>query len=144
MTRSTPLPPSASQREAVQARLARRWLAPLDAAALPHDIEQRLRFARDRALAEAAGQRRRLAAATGVVGMSNGVAALTGPAWWQRVASALPLFVLVAGLLAIQQLKSSGQIDAAAEIDAILLADELPPAAYTDPGFAEFLKGPPE
>ena len=144
MTRSTSLPPSASLRDAVQARLARRWLAPLDAAALPHDIEQRLRFARDRAMAEAAAQRRRVAAPTAGVGLSNGAAALTGPAWWQRLASALPLLVLVAGLVAIQQLKNAGQIDAAAEIDAILLADELPPAAYTDPGFAEFLKGPPE
>lgn len=144
MTRSTPLSPSASEREAVQAGLARRWLAPLDASALPHDIEQRLRFARDRAVAEAAAQRRRLAVATGVVGLSHGTAALTGPAWWQRLASTLPLLVLVAGLLAIPQLKNAGQIDAAAEIDAILLADELPPAAYTDPGFAEFLKGPPQ
>ena len=28
----------------------------------------------------------------------------------------------------------------AAEVDAALLTDDLPPAAYTDPGFAQFLK----
>jgi hypothetical protein len=27
-----------------------------------------------------------------------------------------------------------------AEIDSAILADDLPPAAYTDPGFAQFLK----
>jgi hypothetical protein len=32
---------------------------------------------------------------------------------------------------------------AAAEIDAQLLSDTLPPAAYSDPGFAEFLKNNP-
>jgi hypothetical protein len=35
------------------------------------------------------------------------------------------------------------QVDAAAEIDAALLADDLPPAAYSDPGFLAFLKNPP-
>jgi hypothetical protein len=34
------------------------------------------------------------------------------------------------------------QISATAEIDAALLGDELPPAAYTDPGFSEFLVTP--
>jgi hypothetical protein len=27
-----------------------------------------------------------------------------------------------------------------AEVDAALLADDLPPAAYSDPGFVQFLK----
>jgi hypothetical protein len=34
------------------------------------------------------------------------------------------------------------QIQAAAEVDAVLLADDLPPEAYADPGFGEFLKLP--
>jgi len=53
--------------------------------------------------------------------------------------SALPLVVLLAGLVLIQQHHDSEQISAAAEIDSALLADELPPAAYGDPGFSEFL-----
>ena len=32
----------------------------------------------------------------------------------------------------------------AAEIDALLLSDDLPPGAYADPGFVEFLKKPRE
>ena len=37
---------------------------------------------------------------------------------------------------------SNEQIAAAAEIDADLLTDSVPPAAYNDPGFLEFLKSP--
>jgi hypothetical protein len=55
----------------------------------------------------------------------------------------LPLIVLVAGLLLIQERMAFEQVEAAAEIDAVLLADDLPPEAYTDPGFGEFLKSSP-
>lgn len=54
-----------------------------------------------------------------------------------------PLIVLVAGLLAIEQWTMREQALAAAEIDATLLSDTLPPAAYSDPGFGEFLRSPP-
>jgi Protein of unknown function (DUF3619) len=33
---------------------------------------------------------------------------------------------------------------AAAEIDAQLLSDSLPPTAYSDPGFAEYLRSTPQ
>jgi hypothetical protein len=52
----------------------------------------------------------------------------------------LPLAVLVYGLVAIERAHDRAQIAAAAEVDAALLSDDLPPAAYTDPGFAEYLK----
>jgi hypothetical protein len=55
----------------------------------------------------------------------------------------LPLVVLVAGLVAIDQWSTREQVLAAAEIDSQLLADDLPPDAYGDPGFAEFLRSPP-
>jgi len=35
------------------------------------------------------------------------------------------------------------QVHAAAEVDSQLLADALPPSAYTDPGFAEYLRSTP-
>ena len=76
-----------------------------------------------------------------------GVATLGGSSpergrWWLRLGSLLPLLLLVAGLLLIGHLHEQSQISAAAEIDADLLADDLPPGAYTDAGFAEFLKAP--
>jgi hypothetical protein len=55
----------------------------------------------------------------------------------------MPLAVLVAGLVLIQLWSDREQVLAAAEIDSVLLADDLPPAAWTDPGFREYLKAPP-
>jgi hypothetical protein len=56
------------------------------------------------------------------------------------VASFVPALALTLGLIAIDKLNLTQRIEAAAEIDAALLADDLPPSAYADPGFAEFLK----
>jgi hypothetical protein len=44
------------------------------------------------------------------------------------------------GFVAIQDTLMEHQIQAAAEVDAALLSDDLPPQAYADPGFAEFLR----
>ena len=41
-----------------------------------------------------------------------------------------------------QHLHEQAEIRAAAEIDAALLADDLPPEAYGDPGFGAYLKQP--
>lgn len=133
-TLPSPLPPPES-------RFARRVARHLDAAgeALPHDISQRLRFAREQALRAArVAAIRQAQAATAT--LRDGTMALRGLPWPWRVASWLPLVVLLGGLYLIGQVHRSQQIHAAAEVDAVLLADELPPAAYTDPGFAEYLK----
>jgi hypothetical protein len=126
--------------EALEARLALRLAAGLDEVAdnVPHDIEQRLRVAREQAVARS---RERRAGAAPVSVSAGGAAALGG--WWMRLASVLPLLLLVGGLVAISQEAVQEQVDAAAEIDAALLADDLPPAAYSDPGFLAFLKNPP-
>jgi hypothetical protein len=112
---------------------------------LPHDITERLRFSRERALNLALAQRRAAALQTSSapVVLTNGRSAVLGggpPSVWLRLASALPLLVLVFGLLFIQQHHDLQQIATAAEIDSALLADTLPPAAYNDPGFSEFLR----
>ncbi len=109
------------------------------AQALPHDISERLRFSRERALAS----RRAAAVLTAApVVVSYGRAAALGspPSLWLRLVSALPLVMLVAGLVFIQHHHDLQQIAVAAEIDSALLADDLPPAAYGDPGFSEFLR----
>src|SRR5262249_49338964 len=87
----------------------------------------------------------RVAAAPAVV-HSGGAAALTlgslggHSSWWVRLASVMPLIVLVGGLVLIQQAPGRAQISPPAEVDPQIRRDELPPAAYSDPGFAEFLK----
>ncbi len=130
--------------EALELRFATRLAAGLTerAATTPHDISERLRFAREQAMARARASRR-TDAAPATVHAGYGTVALGGaPAWWQRVASVLPLLVLAAGLMLISERVAEEQVLAAAEIDAVLLADDLPPEAYSDPGFAEFLKTP--
>lgn len=131
----------------IESLLAARLAAGLTAAshALPHDVSERLRFSRQQALLRARQVQQPAMAAPGLVRSGNGAAALLGGpvAWWQRVASLVPLAMLVAGLVAIDHATVREQVLAAAEFDAQLLADDLPPAAYSDPGFAEFIRSDP-
>jgi len=105
------------------------------AAALPHDIGERLRVARAQALVL---QKREHAPAV-FVG-TGGQASAGAPGWWSWLASALPLVALVAGLVTIAQWRADDRAAEIAEVDAALLTDDLPTAAYTDPGFTQFLK----
>jgi hypothetical protein len=137
--------PLSVDREALQARFARRIVARLneDANSLGADISERLRFAREGALA-----RSRLAVAAQAapaLGRTSAGAVLLGftSTWGFKLASALPLIALVSGLVLIQHWQARAQISVAAEVDASLLADDLPPTAYSDAGFVEFLKMPP-
>jgi hypothetical protein len=131
---------------ATEARLAMRLAAGLTAGAemVPHDVAERLRVAREQALARS---RLRLAtpAALSAVGVSAAGAAMLGgfAPWWQRAASLLPLLLLVSGLVLIDHWVQREQVLAAADIDAQLLSDNLPPAAYSDPGFVEYLRTVP-
>jgi hypothetical protein len=134
--------------EALQARYALRVAAALSeqAEGIDHGVSERLRFAREQALVRARAARS-AAAAPFVSVAGNGSATLSmagGPRgsspWWFRMASALPLLALVGGLVLIQSQHVRHQISAAAEIDLDLLLDDLPPAAYGDPGFVEYLK----
>lgn len=119
-------------------------LTALLAAKPDRDIEERLRFARERALAQARAARR-MAPATSLAGAAGGAAVMTGPGdgdtpWWLRLSSLLPLALLLAGLVLIDHHYSRAQIEAAAEVDAAILADDLPPEAYGDAGFLEYLR----
>jgi hypothetical protein len=60
--------------------------------------------------------------------------------WWDRVAAFLPLLALVIGLVSIAVMQDEMRAREVAEVDTELLTDVLPPAAYTDPGFAQFLR----
>lgn len=132
----------------IEARFARRIVARLDQQSdlLGHDIAERLRVGREQALARARQARAARPATSAkplIVGAAQGTLSLGGsPSGWLRLASLLPLMVLVAGLLAIQYLHEQAEIRAAADVDTALLADDLPPEAYGDPGFAVFLKQP--
>lgn len=121
-------------------------------AALPHDVSERLRFAREQALARAtqaraAASTKLSTASPSLVQMGTTVALSGGPrgaggdgGLWSKIVSFLPLILLLAGLLLMQQGQIHEQIAAAAEVDTALLSDNLPPSAFSDPGFAEFLR----
>lgn len=107
---------------------------------LPHDISERLKAARMLALSKRNVVKLRVA--TRVV-PNGGAAALhmgdDDRSVWNRIASLVPLLALVAGLLAIAVVGEQRRTNEIAEVDTALLTDDLPPAAYTDPGFAQYL-----
>ena len=112
------------------------------AADLPHDISERLRAAR----AQAVSKRKiaKVQTAGSVINM-GGSAALSwgssdGLGWWGRIGSVMPLIALVVGMLMINSVQSDNRAREVAEVDAALLTDALPPAAFSDPGFVQFLK----
>lgn len=135
--------------EAAQARFALRLtaaLTELQTKSTHPDVEARLRFAHDQALASARKARAATASAPVVTGISGGAAVLGGgfgpgtTPWWLRLSALVPLAVLLAGLVLIDHQYTRAQIEAAVEVDAAILADELPPEAYHDRGFVEYLK----
>lgn len=146
--------------EALEARFALRLTARLEAGAQqpPHDISERLRVARQQAVAQArrpaVARRPEQIPATAVLPVSvgaGGTAALlqSGPpgedsSLWSRLGWLLPALVLLLGLIGIGEWRDLESIASMAELDAELLGDDLPPSAYADAGFSEFLKRPIE
>ncbi len=110
---------------------------------LPYDISERLRAARVQAVAK-----RKMAVvqtAGSIFNAGGGSAALSwgssdGLGWWGRIGSVMPLIALVVGLMTINSVQDDNRAQEVAEVDAALLTDVLPPAAFSDPGFVQFLK----
>lgn len=140
------LHPSSS--EDIAGRFARRVAARLDegAEALPHDISERLRAARMQALEKRKKPVLARQTATAPVLVRAGRSAALGgwgaegSAWWRSLAAVVPVLALVAGLVAINLAQDDYGTTEMAEVDAALLTDALPPSAYADPGFVQFLK----
>lgn len=116
---------------------------------LAPDVGERLRFAREQAIAraqQARAARGGLATAGTPLVQMGSTLALGGRGGrgerglWMRWLSLLPLALLLAGLLLAQRGQLHSELVAAAEVDTALLSDKLPPAAFRDPGFTEFLR----
>ncbi len=109
--------------------------------ALPSDITERLRHARMQAVAR---RKQPQARAAELLTRAGSGAILGGPSKrpnaWQRMGMALPILLLLIGLVAIDHLLDDKAAQDLARIDAALLVDDLPPAAYADPGFQQFLR----
>ncbi len=158
---STPTP---SQERAVDAfgkRVAARLNHGLDE--VHPDISERLRFAREQALAaRRAAQPRAVPAqaSTGplsqvvrlpqrvaaVAGGSNGAGQASGGKGPGRGGAALGIFALAlalsfgAALVEVSQAARQAADDEIIEVDTHLLLDDLLPQAYMDPGFVQYLR----
>ena len=138
-TRNNPL-----HAETLQGRFALRVTARLSAGAeeLPHDIAERLRVARQQALAR---RRQALLARPATPASARGRAGASrfgdeGLGFWGRLASATLVMTLAVGLVTISIVQDDDRAVEVADLDAALLTDDLPPAAYSDPGFLQYLK----
>ena len=108
---------------------------------LPADISERLRHARMQALVRRKQPQVRSAELYARAGNS---AILGGPSQrpsaWQRLGMVLPILALLIGLVAINQTLADKTAQDLARVDTALLVDDLPPTAYADPGFLQFLR----
>jgi hypothetical protein len=59
--------------------------------------------------------------------------------WLARMSVALPIAFAIAGVIGIYQVEKQERIRELAEIDSMVLADELPLDAYLDHGFNAYL-----
>lgn len=139
--------PHSSVPELSAERFARRITARLSEGAgnLPYDISERLRAGREQAIAQRKKPITVLRTAAASASSANSSRTLSwwgseGGNWWRTVLSAMPVLALVAGLVVLNVSEDEHDMLEVAEVDAALLTDDLPPAAYADPGFAQFLK----
>lgn len=105
-------------------------------APLPADIQERLRAAREQALAQAlqpapqqtAWQRLswRLRHAPN--------------AWWNALAATAAVVTFSLSFVLFSNMQSQQETADLARVDTLLLTDDLPPEAYADPGFLQFLR----
>jgi hypothetical protein len=109
---------------------------------LPNDISERLKAARMQAL-EKRKAVKLVVAASGISVSGNAAALQFGSGFgnkWRKLGAWLPLFALVAGLMTIAFVQDEYRAKEIADVDSEILTDDLPPAAFTDPGFAQFLR----
>lgn len=128
-------------------RFARRVTARLSAGNddLPYDISERLRAAREQALSKrkVVAPVRQMHTAPAIV--HNGRSAALGwgsegGTWWRALVSAVPVMALFVGLVVVNASQDEYGAAEVAAVDAALLTDDLPPSAYADPGFVQYLK----
>jgi len=107
---------------------------------LPHKATERLRASRMQALANRRVMDVQLAPVLAGAQRAGGTLGANSPGFWTRASAVLPLLALVLGLMAIGVMQDQERAFELAEVDAELLTADLPPTAYTDPGFLLYLK----
>ena len=107
---------------------------------LPDDTVTKLAAARSIALSRKKKDAPLLVAVTQAAVAGHGTLGLHAPyTWLRRIGLAMPVIVLIVGLVGIYQFEQQRRIADTADIDTAILTDELPPAAYLDHGFNAYL-----
>ena len=111
---------------------------------IPYEFSERLRAARARALASRRLLQPVLVAATDPHLQADGSVRMPSPFKAKEIynmfVSLIPLVCLAAGLMLLYDFHNDESALELAEIDSALLIDDLPPQAYADPAFIDFLK----
>jgi hypothetical protein len=109
--------------------------------ALPSDITERLKGIRQMVVDRERAQRTAPRRAAAVLRHGN-VATLGGGdfQWRLRLGLLLAIPTLLFGLYTLQHYEQERQVGHIADIDTALLLDDLPPQAYADPGFTQYLR----
>lgn len=138
------------RQQTLEDRLGLRMAARLSSSAngLSHDVQERLRAAREQAVARrkqsVAVVQQAVAPAQGVLRLGD-AAALGRSGFdpfdrWGQIATAVLVAALAIALVTVVHVQSEDRAMEVADVDEALLTDDLPPQAYTDPGFLQFLK----
>ena len=114
-------------------------------ALLPYEVTERLRASRERAVFERRREATVLHAQTSAAASSQGSTMTMGSpnegaGWWRALISAIPVLALIAGLVIYNADTEQSMLSEVTAVDTALLTDDLPPAAYSDPGFIQYLK----
>ena len=111
---------------------------------LPYEIAERLRAARTRALASRRVVQQVFVTASDAQLQADGSVRMPFPSkandFYNMLVSFIPLICLAAGLMMLYEFHNDESAMELAEIDSALLIDDLPPQAYADPAFIDFLK----
>ena len=111
---------------------------------IPYEFSERLRAARTRALASRRVLQPVFVAATDLQLQAMALSECLFPSKakeiYNMLVSFIPLVCLAAGLMLLYEFHNDQSALELAEIDSALLIDDLPPQAYADPGFIDFLK----
>ena len=112
---------------------------------LPYEVTERLRASRERAVSERRREATVLHAQTSAAASSQGNTMTMGSpnegaGWWRALISAIPVLALIAGLVIYNADTEQSMLSEVTAVDTALLTDDLPPAAYSDPGFIQYLK----
>ncbi|MGO4376710.1 DUF3619 family protein [Pseudoduganella sp. RAF53_2] len=109
---------------------------------LPASTTDRLAAARKAALArKRADAPARVRVTRTAPALAGGASFFSNPFTWVRnMGVALPLLLIVGGMVGVYQYEQQQSIAELAEMDAAVLSDELPLSAYLDHGFNAYLE----